>query len=328
MSGSRRATHRDVGNTTRVGNASGATHRDVGNTTRVGNMSGAACAAILMVIATLAQAQDAHDHSAHREPEVETQDHSSHADHGQHTQPTESERAHVPPEPPTHPMPDVSEQRMIELMQMEDDAPYGMILLDQFEWRDIDGGDAQAWELQAYYGTDYNKLWFETEGERLAGDESGRAELLWDRIISPWWSIQSGVRHDFSEGPSRTWAAIGLQGLAPYFFEIDAAVYVGEQGRTAARFSADYDMLITQRWVLQPEIELELYGKDDPANGLGSGLADAELGLRLRYEIRREFAPYIGIHWERKFGRTADLAREAREDLDEVSFVAGLRAWF
>jgi copper resistance protein B len=119
-----------------------------------------------------------------------------------------------------------------------------------------------------------------------------------------------------------------LQGLAPYFFEIDAAVYVGEQGRTAARFSADYDMLITQRWVLQPEIELELYGKDDPANGLGSGLADAELGLRLRYEIRREFAPYIGIHWERKFGRTADLAREAREDLDEVSFVAGLRAWF
>jgi copper resistance protein B len=304
-----------------------------------------ACAAALVLAATISQAQDVHDHAQHQDAPEEggvidhsahqgaqseaQQDHSSHADHEQHAQPTESERAHVPPDAPKHPMPDVSEERMIELMQMEDDAPYGMILLDQFEWRGIDGEDAQAWELQAYYGTDYNKLWFETEGERVDGEESGRTELLWDRIISPWWSIQSGVRHDFSEGgPSRTWAAIGLQGLAPYFFEIDAGVYVGEQGRTAALFSADYDMLITQRWVLQPEIEFELYGKDDTANGLGSGLAAAELGLRLRYEIRREFAPYIGIHWERKFGRTADLAREAREDVDEVSFVAGVRAWF
>ena len=304
----------------------------------------AVCAAILVVMATLAQAQEAHDHeqhprvsdetdvrdhSAHQQPQSEAQqDHSSHADHEQHAQPTESERAHIPPDPPTHPMPDVSEQRMIELMQMEDDAPYGMILLDQSEWRETDNEDAQAWQLQAYYGTDYNKLWFETEGERVEGDQSGRAELLWDRIISPWWSIQSGVRHDFSEGPSRTWAAIGLQGLAPYFFEVDAAFYVGEQGRTAARFSADYDMLITQRWVLQPEIELQLYGKDDTANGLGSGLADAELGIRLRYESRREFAPYIGIHWERKFGETADLSRASGEDVDELSFVAGFRAWF
>jgi copper resistance protein B len=207
-------------------------------------------------------------------------------------------------------MPDVSKERMIELMRMEDDAPFGMIVLDQFEWREVDEQDAQAWE------------------QRVASAESGRAELLWDRIISPWWSLQSGVRHDFSEGPSRTWAAIGLQGLAPYFFEIDAAFYVGEQGRTAARFSAEYDMLITQRWVLQPEIEFQLYGKDDIANAMGSGLVDAELGIRLRYEIRREFAPYIGIHWERKFGETADLAREAREDVDELSFVAGLRVWF
>jgi copper resistance protein B len=269
---------------------------------------------------------DAHDHSAHQEKQSESTDHSSHADHEQ--QPTPSELAHVPPDPPTHPMPDVSKERMIELMRMEDDAPFGMIVLDQFEWREVDEQDAQAWELQAYYGTDYNKLWFETEGERVASAESGRAELLWDRIISPWWSLQSGVRHDFSEGPSRTWAAIGLQGLAPYFFEIDAAFYVGEQGRTAARFSAEYDMLITQRWVLQPEIEFQLYGKDDIANAMGSGLVDAELGIRLRYEIRREFAPYIGIHRERKFGETADLAREAREDVDELSFVAGLRVWF
>lgn len=302
------------------------------------------CAGLLIVATTLAQAQEGHDHAQHRpvqneaqsgaldhsqhqQTQGESQDHASHADHEQH-QATQSELAHVPPDPPTHPMPDVSKERMIELMQMEDDAPFGMILLDQFEWREIDEQDAQVWELQAYYGTDYNKLWFETEGERVESAEAGRTELLWDRIISPWWSLQSGVRHDFSEGPSRTWAAIGLQGLAPYFFEIDAAVYVGEQGRTAARFSADYDMLITQRWVLQPEVEFQLYGKDDQANAIGSGLVDAELGIRLRYEIRREFAPYIGIHWERKFGQTADLAREAGEDVDEFSFVAGLRAWF
>lgn len=300
-----------------------------------------ACVASLLVVATFAQAQDTHDHAEHEiapersdaldhsaleQTHSDAQDPSSHSDHSADI--ASSERTHVPPDPPAHPMPHVSEEKMIELMQMEDNAPFGMVLLDQFEWREIDNADAQAWEVQAYYGTDYNKLWLETEGEHVHGDDSGRAELLWDRIISPWWSVQSGVRHDFSEGPSRTWAAVGLQGLAPYFFEIDAAFYIGEQGRTAARFSAEYDMLITQRWILQPEFEIELYGKDDPANGLASGLADAELGIRLRYEIRREIAPYIGIHWERKFGQTADLAREAREEVDEVSFVAGLRAWF
>jgi copper resistance protein B len=281
-------------------------------------------------------------HAAHADPDkaessnAQQSQQPDHADHGAHQAhsandlqtPTESERAHIPPDPPQNPLHDMSEERMIELMQMEDNAPYSMILADQLEWRDTNDADTQAWELQAWYGTDYNKLWIETEGDRTDEETGGRAEVMWDRIISRWWSIQSGVRHDFGEGPSRTWADIGIQGLAPYFFEIDAAMYVGEEGRTAARFSAEYDMLITQRLILQPELEFELYGKDDPENGIGSGLSDVEFGVRLRYEIRREFAPYVGVHWERKFGGTADLARAESEDVSDVVFVAGLRAWF
>lgn len=256
-------------------------------------------------------------------------EHDPHAGHQMEVEgPTESERAHVPPDPPKNPLGDMSEERMIELMQMEDNAPYSFILLDQLEWRQVNGQDAQVWEFQAFYGNDYNKIWLETEGERVDGEAGGRVELMWDRIISSWWSFQTGVRQDFGEGPSRTWADFGIQGLAPHFFEIDAAVYVGEQGRTAARFSGEYNMLLTQRLILQPEIEFELYGKDDPENGIGSGLSDMEVGLRLRYEIRREFAPYIGVHWERKFGKTADFARAEGEDESDLVFVAGLRAWF
>jgi copper resistance protein B len=152
--------------------------------------------------------------------------------------------------------------------------------------------------------------------------------MMWDRIISSWWSVQTGVRHDFGSGPSRSWLDLGIQGMAPYFFDIDAALYIGEQGRTSARFSAEYDMLITQRLILQPELEVRLFGKDDPENGIGSGLSDLELGLRLRYEIRREFAPYIGLHWERKFGRTASFAREEGEGTNDLAVVAGLHVWF
>jgi copper resistance protein B len=265
---------------------------------------------------------------------IASEDHSNHSTQAHGAQivegeRTESERSHVPPDPPTNPLPDMSRERMIELMQMSDQAAYSLILLDQLEGREQDDENALAWELQAFYGTDYNKLWFETEGEHVAAaEEEGRVELLWDRIISSWWSVQAGVRHDFGEGPARSWASVGIQGLAPYFFEIDAALDVGEQGRTAARFSGEHDLLITQRLILRPEVELDLYGKDDPANRIGAGLSDMEVGLRLRYEIRREFAPYIGIHWKRKFGKTADFARADGQDESDLVFVAGLRAWF
>jgi copper resistance protein B len=283
-----------------------------------------------LLAASLVHAAEDHAMHPHSQPESSSQPHAEHGAHQDHQRmqsqgPTESELSHVPPEPPKNPLPDMSEERMIELMAMEDDAAYSMVILDQLESR---RADVTAWELDAWYGTDYNKVWFESEGERADGDEEGRVELMWDRIISPWWSFQTGVRQDFGEGPSRTWADFGIQGLAPYFFEIDAALYVGEGGRTATRFSGEYNMLIAQRLILQPELEVELYGKDDPENGIGSGLSDVEVGLRLRYEIRREFAPYIGLHWERKFGETADLARDEGEDVNDLMFIVGLRAWF
>jgi copper resistance protein B len=218
---------------------------------------------------------------------------------------------------------------MAEMMAMDDRDTYGKILLDQLDWRDTNVGDAFVWDAKGFYGSDYNKLWLRTEGERVEGQtEDARVEALWDRIVGRWWSGQAGVRHDFGAGPSRDWLAIGVQGLAPYFFEIEATAYLGDSGRTAARFKLEYELLFTQRLILQPEVELNIYGKDDPDRGVMSGLSDAEVGLRLRYEIRREIAPYIGIAWVRRVGKTADLAGASGEKASDVQALAGLRFWF
>jgi copper resistance protein B len=242
---------------------------------------------------------------------------------------TSSEAEHVAPDPPGHPMEAMPYRPMATMMQMDDRDRFGRILLDQFEWRTGQGSDAAVWEGQAWYGDDYNKLRFKTEGERMRDTtEDARAELFWDRIFARWWSVQAGVRADFGDGPSRTWAAFGVQGIAPYWFDIEATGYVGEQGRTAARFKVEYDFRFTQRLILQPEGEVNVYGKSDPERGVGSGLSDLDLGLRLRYEIRREFAPYVGVTWTRRFGKTADFARAADDDASQVKFVAGLRVWF
>ncbi len=294
-------------------------------------------------VATAAEDHPDHQHQEKNPPREEAQ----HAEHpipaeqavaederqGQHTKeansgPTESEQRHVPPDPPQHPMHDMSNEQMIELMQMDDTAAFGMVLLDEFEWHEIDNSNAVHWDGQAWYGNDYNKVWLRSEGNRIGGEYEGLAELFWDRVVARWWEVQAGFRQDFGEGPSRTWAAFGVHGLAPYWFEVEATVYVGEQGRTAARFSGEYDLLLTQRLILQPKIEFDLYGKDDPRNGVGSGLADSEVGLRLRYEFRREFAPYVGVVWTRAYGDTADLARAAGDDDDDLQIVAGLRVWF
>ena len=222
----------------------------------------------------------------------------------------------------------MSYREMARMMEMDDAAAFGRLLVDQFEWRAGDGADGPAWDAQAWYGSDYNKLWLKTEGQRL-GDvtEDARAELLWDRIFSRWWSAQLGVRHDFGEGPSRDWLALGVQGLAPYFVQIEATAYLGDAGRSAARFRAQYELLLTQRMVLQPELELNAYAKDDPERNIGAGFSDLQLGMRLRYEIRRECAPYVGVAWFRRLGKTADLVRAAGQDPSLVQLVAGIRFW-
>jgi copper resistance protein B len=222
----------------------------------------------------------------------------------------------------------VSYREMARMMEMDDAAALGKLVADQFEWRWGDGADGPAWDVQGWYGSDYNKLWFKTEGVRVGSvTEDGRAELLWDRVFARWWSVQGGVRHDLGDGPSRNWLAVGFQGLAPYFFQIEATAYVGDSGRTAARFRAEYELLFTQRVVLQPEFELNAYGKDDPERHIGAGFSDLQLGLRLRYEIRRECAPYFGLAWLHTLGKTADLVRAAGAEPSVLQLVAGIRFW-
>ncbi len=211
-------------------------------------------------------------------------------------------------------------------MDMADDASHAYLLLDKFEYLRSRGFrlDAQGW-----YGGDRDKLWLEVDGERKDSKLRGtRTEALWDRTFSTYWSSQLGARHDFGDGPGRNWAAFGVQGLAPYWFELQATAYVGESGRTAARAEFDYQQLLTQRLVLQPNIEINLYGKNDRARNIGSGLSEIEAGLRLRYEITRQFAPYIGVSWRRKFGNTAAFARATGEDVRDTKLVAGVRVWF
>ena len=220
-------------------------------------------------------------------------------------------------------------------MDMQDNAPQSMLLVDQLEAVHTRHSNGQNWEAEGWYGNDDDKLWLRSEGERSSGGrlDDGDIEALWNHTVTAYWSSQLGIRQDMGEGPNRHWAAFGLQGLAPYWLELEATAYVGDAGRTAARFRAEYAWRFTQRLILQPELEVNAYGKSDPARRIGSGLSDADLGLRLRYEIHRQFAPYVGVVWTQRFGGTADFAREdAQADASgrrfERQWVAGIRFWF
>lgn len=211
---------------------------------------------------------------------------------------------------------------------MIEDPPQLFVLFDQLEVQDGDG-DPLSWDLKAWAGKDLDKVWLRTEGERASGHtRHAEAELLWGHAIRPWWDLVAGVRHDVEPGPSRDWAAIGLQGIAPYEFDVEATAYLGEGGRMSMRLEAEYELLLTQRLILQPLMELDWYRRDDPERMTGSGWSSLELGLRLRYEIRREIAPYVGVVHGRKLGDTADLVRAAGHDADDTRVVAGLRVWF
>jgi copper resistance protein B len=214
------------------------------------------------------------------------------------------------------------------MKDMDDTAPVGMLLLDRLESFAGQGGHGQSWEAEGWYGNDSDKLWLRSEGER-EGDRlhDGDVELLWSHAVATYWDTQLGVRRDVGDGPKRNWAAFGVQGLAPYWFELEATAYAGEGGRTAARVRAEYELLFTQRLILQPEIEVNAYGKDDVQRQLRSGVSSVEGGLRLRYEIRRSIAPYVGVSWEHLTGGTADLARNDGRRITDRRWVAGIRIW-
>ena len=212
--------------------------------------------------------------------------------------------------------------------QVHDSGVNSMLLINQLEWQGGDG-NAQSWDIKGWVGGDIDRLWLRSEGERSAGrTESAEAQALWGHAISPWWDVVGGVRQDFKPGDSQTWAALGVQGMALYNFEAEATLFVGESGNTAARLEGDYDILLTNRLILQPTAELNFYAQNDPQRGMGSGLSESELGLRLRYEIRREFAPYVGVSWNRAYGQTAQYARDEDEDINQLRWVVGLRLWF
>lgn len=210
-----------------------------------------------------------------------------------------------------------------------DDPLLTRVMIDQLEWRNADEADPYVLEAQGWIGKDQNKLWIKVDVERVDGEtEEAEIQALYSRAIAPFWDLQVGVRQDLKPEPDREWGVIGIQGLAPYFFEVDAALFVGDSGDSAARISAEYELMLTQRLVLSPEITLNFYGQNDMQRLTGSGLSDGQAGLRLRYEIRREFAPYVGVNWTRSFGNTADVVRDHGEATSDTQWVAGIRAWF
>lgn len=205
----------------------------------------------------------------------------------------------------------------------------GSLRADRLEAVRADNNTSAAYDLQAWYGGDFDRAVLKAEGDVDNGKlQEGRAEVLWGHAITSFWDAQLGVRYDNGIDPDRGWLAVGIQGLAPYWFELDATAYVGDEGRSALRISGEYELLLTQKLILQPSLEADVYGKRDAAREQGSGLSDMSVGLRLRYEIKREFAPYIGIEWTGKYGGTADYARAAGQETAETQAVAGVRFWF
>lgn len=212
---------------------------------------------------------------------------------------------------------------------LHDSAIRSYFLADKLEWQDADNGSALAWDLSGWIGGDIDRLWLRSEGERTNGHtEEAEVQALWGHAISPWWDLVGGVRQDFKPGAPQTWAAFGIQGTPLSGVETELTAFIGEAGQTAARLEVDYDLMLTNQLILAPTAELNLHGKNDPQRGIGSGLSDSDMGVRLRYEITPQFAPYVGVTWNRSYGKTADYAREEGEDTSEARLVVGLRMWF
>ena len=263
----------------------------------------------------------AEDHSHHQMPAPAADDHAAHqAPPAAVTLPpfipplTDADRAAA--------FPDVH-----DTMAHDDDALNYFVLFDQFEWQS-GSGDALGWDTKGWIGRDRERLWFRTEGEREGSRLAhAEAQLFYGRAIARWWDALVGVRQDARPGAAQTWVGVGLQGLAPYWFEVEATAYVSTAGQTHLRLKSEYELLVTNRLILQPLVEANLYGRADRPRGLGAGLSGVEGGLRLRYEFRREFAPYVGVTWQRRLFGAADQARANGERVGSARLALGLRLW-
>ncbi len=216
----------------------------------------------------------------------------------------------------------------LSFASMEDD-PVLTKVMGEVEMRSTNGDNPKVWNIDAWVGQDLNKLWIKAEGERVGSNtEQSELQLLYSKAVAPFWDLQFGVKKDFNPKPSRNWGVIAAKGLAPYLFEIDASLFIGESGQSAVRLDAEYEYMLSQKLIISPEIEINIFGKDDELTGTGKGLSTVEAGLRLRYEITREFAPYIGINWEKKYGNTADFSATEGENIEDTQLVVGVRFWF
>jgi copper resistance protein B len=217
------------------------------------------------------------------------------------------------------------------LAQPHGDQIFTYVQAEQLEYRVAnDGADTLSWDVRGWVGGDYNRLWFKTQGDdRIDGPvKDSEVQLRYSRLISPFWDLALGARYDVEPDPSRAYTVLALHGLAPYLYEVDADMFVSEEGDVSARLEVEYPLLLMQRLILQPSFELDFAVQEVKELHVGPGLSQVELGMRLRYEITRELAPYIGFVWERKVGRTADLARGVGEEFDTSAFVVGMRFWF
>jgi len=207
------------------------------------------------------------------------------------------------------------------------------VSLNIAEYQIRDGEDGYRWDGEAWYGGDLNRLTIKSEGEGMikggkAFMETAEVQGLFSRALDPYWNLQAGVRYDFKPNPSRTYATLGIEGVAPYWWETEAAIFVSNKGEVLGRIEGYYDQRITQRLILQPRVEINLSAQDVPETRIGAGISNIELGLRLRYELKREFAPYVGISYDRRLGQTANYARADGESVSATSLVIGIRTWF
>ncbi len=212
-----------------------------------------------------------------------------------------------------------------------DDSVFYHVFFDQLEGRTNGTNNQFRWDGEGWIGSDMNKLWVRSEGFADGnGVNDGDVEAFYDRPLPRvrYFDWQAGIRQDVDSGPGRTWAAVGLEGFAPYLFELAPTFYVRDGGNVAGRITVFYDVLFTQRLIAEPEAEVDLYNKDDPSRGIGSGVSSLDAGLRLRYEFSRKFAPYIGLAYNGKYGNTATYARRAGEQVSGLQFIFGVRVWY
>lgn len=305
----------------------------------------AATALLLAAAAFPARAQD-HGHMDHGQMDhgaMEQEDHSAHqapaADaHAGHDGPAtdgDIPTGTVPPVPADHAADafyDSAEMARARAAMLKESGgmAFSQLMLDRLEYRMGKGADSYHWEGEGWIGGDINRFAFKTEGEGAFGGPLERAEVqaLYSRAIDPWFNLEAGVRHDIRPDPRRTYAVVGIEGLAPYWFEVSAQAFLSNRGDAHLRLEGSYDQRISQRLILQPAAEINVAAQDVPELGIGSGVSDVELGLRLRYEFAREFAPYVGVNWERKLGDTARFARADGERASATSLVMGVRFWF